>query len=437
MPFKRIKKNVAVTPKSTLDIIKNDGDIIASDLAARANTGDVLIYANDLKQAPDWNKICAGTGGKASFERRLPIIHIAVIIKDPPLHVLEYYDMEPDPDGLTTYVFEGVRPHARIMYLKDWIKFNYSPEEDPGHQCLWRRRVLPIKLAESEELWQWIKDAKALPYALGWQIKEMWQGFFFMFVLQPNSFTTLITIITSVIRNAMLESLGPGSMRKAVAYMASWFGGFCVFCAFTTCLVYFGIPLLFGLLSARIAQALQRESISPYTQGYGVNPDGSLKFMVCSIAVGETIHKMGLLDEENGSHPTLFLPKDFLPDGVGGSANLLDLSLKKGVLYSDNLTRIANPFGPPTKRQYNKSMFVATGQATRTLRRRLAMARVSMAYDLHEMQRDLAQSPEIKNNSILRNTILARKSVFIESVIEEEEEEEDEPIKEDEPKKDD
>lgn len=429
MPFKRIKK-VKGPPKSTLDIIEGN-DVIASHIDAKSSTGDVLLYANDMKEAPEWFKVIQGTAGTQTMERRMPIIHIACIVKDPPKHVLDHYGLEEDPDGFTTYVFEGVQPHPQMMHLKPWIKKQYDPKF-VGGQAYWRKKLHPIQHTPPDTLWEYLIFAKSLPYANKWYMSEMWQGLFFMWVLEPSSFFILLSIMTRVIRVTLQDGLGPGPVRTAISHMASWVGGLVILNCFLTAGVWFGIPLLVGTISTKLADLLYMNSSTPYTKGYGLNKDGSLKFMVCSVATGGCIQSMGLYDD-NGPHPSLFLPKDYLPQGIGSDSNLFDMALKRGVKYSDNLIRIANPYGPPPKRKFSPSMIVATGQATRNLRNTLAMTRDSMAFDINEFQRNLASgNQKVKNNRILGKSRLVTKSVFEgKPIVEEEDEEPSENKKDD------
>jgi len=431
MPFKRIKKPNRGPPKSTLDIIVGQ-DVIASHIDAKCSTGDILMYANNMNESPAlFNKIIQGTGGTTTIERRMPMIHIGCIIKNPPKEILDHYGLEPDPDGFTSYVFEGVQAGCIMMHLKPWIKKQYNPET-AGGQVFWRKKLAPIQMTPPDELWRFLKVATSIPYANKPYMSEFWQGLFFMWVLEPSSFSILITIIIKIIKESLQDSLGPGPVRGAAAHMASWVGGLIVFNLFVMTAVIFGIPLLTGILSTKLADFLCMSSTTPYTKGYGVHKDGSLKFMVCSVVTGAAVQSMGLYDVD-GPHPSLFLPKDYLPQGVGGDANLFDMALKRGVKYSDNLIRIANPFGPPPKRSYSPSMFVATGQATRNLRNALAMTRDTMAFDVNEFQRGLASgNKQVQKSRLLGRSRLVTKSVFEgKPIIEEDEDEEEENKKDD------
>lgn len=389
---------------STLDIIEKENGLTASQLAERSQTGDLLLYANDMKEAPEWYRVCQGAAGKVALERRLPIIHVAIIIKDPPEDILEHYGLEPRPDGC--YVFEATSsvPNPRLVYLKEWIAHEYDVEVSGGH-LFWRKRIDSNRIVTPpEDFWIWLREAKALPYLTPnkWHMKEFWQGFFYMFVLQPSAFPAMIAIISRAVRTALLESLGPGLVRKAGAYLASGICALCLFVSFSLSVVVFGTPLLAALVNSRVLKFLKKNMASPYTKGYGKDSEGTLKFLICSVAAGESLRRLGLLDEERGSHPSLYLPKDFLPEGVGGEGNMLDKSLKQGFEYSRTLSPIANPFSPPPRR-HSPSILTATNEASHFLWATLATATESIAYDLAGFERDLAEDvcSGLRKNSIL------------------------------------
>jgi hypothetical protein len=191
---------------------------IDTNLALKiAKTCDILLYANDLKHREKrvrWQKIIVAGGGNATVERRLPIIHSAIVIKDPPQEIRDIYGLK-SADG-NVFVFEASsasKDGARLVSLQKWVAYELDPS-CPGGRCILRTRDPGVQFTPPPELWEWLKVARNIPYS-ALNSEALFNGFFI-----EGAYASVIRAASDIAMDNMADAMGDGPISRMLQGLA-------------------------------------------------------------------------------------------------------------------------------------------------------------------------------------------------------------------------
>ena len=312
--------------KSTLDIVQAN-EIDAALCETLCQTGDILLYGNPLtNQAVRWYLFVKALQGDATKDRRLPMIHVAFIVKDPPADVMEVHGMT-KADG-RTFIFEATSNSmdgARLVPLSKWVGYELDPAYPDG-KVLFRMRKRDKPYTPPQELWDWMKLARKIPYTPMFD-SNTWYNAYFV----PGSYQAMMSVTVDFVMDAIKEKCGSGSLGHIIAGLVGLFANTVAFIGLTLNFIW---GWTFGWVSQNILGKANRMA-----QGFlETHGDGEVPHMTCSKCCAKAMMKGGLLDN---SIPTIgFLPKDFLPKNIGAEGNLFDDNLNGGHGYSETLVNV-------------------------------------------------------------------------------------------------
>lgn len=313
--------------KSTLDIVQAN-EIDAALCETLAQAGDILLYGNPLtNQAVRWYLFVKALQGDATKDRRLPMIHVAFIVKDPPADVMEVHG-QTRADG-RTFVFEATSNSmdgARLVPLKKWVGYELDPAYPDG-KVLFRMRKRDKSYTPPQELWDWMKLARKIPYTPMFD-SNTWYNAYFV----PGSYQAMMSVTVDFIMDAIKDRCGTGSLGHIAAGLVGLFANIVAMIGLT-------LNFLWGHTFGWVSQNIMGKVGSSMAQGFVERHDGDeVPHMTCSKCCAKAMMKGGLLDN---SIPTIgFLPKDFLPKDIGADGNLFDDHLNGGHAYSDTLINV-------------------------------------------------------------------------------------------------
>lgn len=313
--------------KSTLDIVQAN-EIDAALCETLAQTGDILLYGNPLtNQAVRWYLFVKALQGDATKDRRLPMIHVAFIVKDPPADVLEVHG-KTKADG-RTFVFEATSNSmdgARLVPLKEWVGYELDPAYPDG-KVLFRMRKRDKPYTPPQELWDWMKLARKIPYTPMFD-SNTWYNAYFV----PGSYQAMVSVTVDFIMDAIKEKVGTGSLGHIAAGLVGLLANSFAMVGLTLNFIW---GYTFGWVSKNLLGKVGSQMAQGFVETHGRD---EVPHMTCSKACAKAMMKGGLLDN---SIPTVgFLPKDFLPKDIGADGNLFDDNLNGGHAYSETLINV-------------------------------------------------------------------------------------------------
>lgn len=344
------KKAVEDRLLSTLDII--DKKEIDSDLCAKiVRTGDMLLYGHNFENPNPmtrWYRVIVAGGGKAQMERRLPILHVGTIIKDPPSHIKTLYKIKPE-DG-SVFVFDSTSMHpqgARLTPLAAWLKMELLSSSD---KVLLRTRKQNVKLDPPEELWEWLEAASTIRYqALSSEV--LFNGLFI-----EGALVATINVVSNIIMDEVEDRLGDNPIARLIQGAIGLVTQFLVL--FVWLLFIFVPTLLFSYIPFVLKGGLKSGKSAKLNKN-------DMSTMFCSKTAAETLMHMGVLSTQNSS--SHYMPKDFLPKDIGATGNQLDDNLNGSFKYSDRLSNVfltREPEAPPAKATLRHSIMARITAST-------------------------------------------------------------------------
>lgn len=331
---------------STLDVL--NGKKHSSMLEIICQTGDILMYANPC-ELDNYYKVVAAFGGDAVMERRLPIIHAAMVIKDPPKDIRELYgvaDVNSNAFIIETTSFAPKGP--RMLRVKEWVAYELDPEAFPGGRMLWRKRESPWQA--TEEFWDWLRAAHKIPYtSMGSQ--SGWELCYNISML-PGAFWWSVKAMTDLAMFNLLAKTGKGPF-------AFLFAGVVGMLVFPLVILAYSFMVTYTAFTVTIPKVFKGFFKSGKIKIDRVGSDdekGRLpRSMVCSQLTAENLMYAGLLKR---TAPSIwYLPKDFLPEDIGAEGNLFDENAVEGVRFGKHLVEIEvdpEPAGKAAGRKTSK-----------------------------------------------------------------------------------
>jgi len=312
---------------STLDIISRTTS--PAKLSLIAQTGDIVLCGVPRDTKGGWVQLIIAFGGSSTTQRRLPIVHVGVVIRNPPPEVRAAYSL-PQDDDTQVYVLEATLRHGdgcRLMTMEAWVEDRVNgPVQYRNFYRTMSTRTEDRQMPQ--ELWDWLLMAQKIPYFSFFSKDGSLVTYNACF--SPGTYSSTLAAATELAMEMIKEKVvGKGPVGHIVAGIAGVLANICL------TLVIAGLVYFTFFLS--LPQLVLKKRIDRVHIG----GDENIKGLHCSAAAAKTLMRAGLL--HTTADAMWYQPRDFLPQGVGAHTNLLDDHLVPGVSYVPFLTEIIIP----------------------------------------------------------------------------------------------
>jgi hypothetical protein len=325
---------------STLDVIR-PGVLGAEKMYNTCQTGDLLLWCVDASSTHPWAKLIQACGGTVGEGRRRPVIHSILVVRNPPKDVLDHYGFSLEEDG-HVYALESSslnKSGAQLTPLQDgsWVQHMIH---DTGLSGIVDPKLLYRKLSSPgpggrdyvppPAFWAWLIEAENIPYALT-------KRNLFNLSLQPGAYRTICTAAKGIVKDYVKQKLRSNVLASAVGMMAAMLMYVVLSLNFVWTLVWDWMPMVVnrGSLRAQDNSMVLRSMV--LRSSSDSDSDKKVEALFCSSNTSLSLMKAGILSDKAAFH--IYLPIDFLPDGVVGK-NLMDKQLNPGFHYDERLQEV-------------------------------------------------------------------------------------------------